>query len=156
MRGVVTGALAGLAATAPMTAVMRAAQRRLPHPEKYPLPPEELPHAVAARAGAPPESHDLLARGGWLVPHALYGAGTGALYGTLPATTRGAVNGAAFGLAVWAVGYLGWIPALRLPQAAPDEPPGRNAMMIAAHLVWGASTGLICEAVSPEDDRSRR
>jgi putative membrane protein len=70
----------------------------------------------------------------------------GALYGltanpqSLPAA---APAGVAFGLGVWAGSYLGVLPAAGLYRSAADEPTERNAMMVAAHVVWGASLGLI-------------
>jgi hypothetical protein len=39
--------------------------------------------------------------------------------------------------------YLGWIPALRLPQPATEEPPPRTGLMIAAHVVWGAAAAAL-------------
>jgi hypothetical protein len=132
----VRGAVAGTAATAPMTYVLRTIHRRLPPHERYALPPEELPATLAVRAGAPPAVHSEIRERAWLPAHYAYGAAAGTLYAALvPRPT--AANGLAFGLALWAASYLGWVPALGLPQGAPDEPPRRNGMMIAGHLVWG-------------------
>lgn len=47
------------------------------------------------------------------------------------------VKGVVYGLGVWAVSYLGWLPALRLMPKATHDRSERNAIMIAAHLVWG-------------------
>jgi uncharacterized membrane protein YagU involved in acid resistance len=54
-------------------------------------------------------------------------------------------HGAAYGLAAWAFGYLGWIPALGYSPAAAREPGERNFMMIASHLVWGGVAGWLLE-----------
>ena len=35
---------------------------------------------------------------------------------------------------------MGWVPALNLLEPATEHPARRNALMIAVHLVWGAST----------------
>jgi hypothetical protein len=35
---------------------------------------------------------------------------------------------------------MGWIPAVGTLEPATEHPPRRNALMIAAHLVWGAAT----------------
>ncbi|HAE50229.1 MAG: hypothetical protein CMO30_07955 [Tistrella sp.] len=40
---------------------------------------------------------------------------------------------------MWAASYLGWIPAARILKPATRHPWRRNLLMIAAHLVWGAS-----------------
>jgi uncharacterized membrane protein YagU involved in acid resistance len=49
-------------------------------------------------------------------------------------------TGAAAGLAVWLASYMGWIPAVGNLEPATRHPARRNALMIVAHLVWGAST----------------
>ena len=79
-----------------------------------------------------------------LVNHFAYGAGAGAVYGpsrAVPAPP--ALKGAAFGLGVWSVSYLGLMPALGVLSPATEHPGRRNALMIAAHLVWGSATGIL-------------
>ena len=61
----------------------------------------------------------------------------------LPSLLKGAV----FGLIVWIGSYLGLLPTLRLSQSAPKEPSERNLMMITAHLIWGAVTGVVAESL---------
>ena len=66
-------------------------------------------------------------------------AATGALLAAArPAMT--ARFGSMAGVAVWAASYFGWIPAMGVLSPAHRHPPARNALMIAAHLVWGAVT----------------
>jgi uncharacterized membrane protein YagU involved in acid resistance len=48
-------------------------------------------------------------------------------------------DGAAAGVAVWLVSYMGWIPAWALKPAT-GHPMRRNLLMIRAHLVWGWTT----------------
>jgi uncharacterized membrane protein YagU involved in acid resistance len=48
-----------------------------------------------------------------------------------------------FALLVWLVSYLGWIPAANILPPATDQPKRRNALMIAAHVVWGVSLGSV-------------
>jgi L-ascorbate metabolism protein UlaG (beta-lactamase superfamily) len=141
----VRGAAAGAAATIPMTATMAVIQRALPGHQQYRLPPEELPAAVSDRARAPVGARRTLDKGGWIVPHVAYGAAAGGALALLARYRRPSIaGGIAFGLGIWAASYLGWIPALRLPHAATDEPAGRNVMMAAAHVVWGAAAaGLL-------------
>jgi hypothetical protein len=40
---------------------------------------------------------------------------------------------------VWVVSYFGIMPGLRTLRPAHDRPGRRNALMIAAHLVWGST-----------------
>jgi hypothetical protein len=141
------GALAGAAATAPMTAVMRSIHRRLPLPERDPLPPQGLATELASRAGAPAPVQAEVHRRGWLLAHFGYGAAAGAAFAALSPRPTLAM-GAGSGLALWAAGYLGWVPALEMPHGAPEETTRRNSMMIAAHLVWGAATAAICSRLA--------
>jgi hypothetical protein len=75
-----------------------------------------------------------------LAAHFAYGALTGAIFAL--GRHRGAGAGAAWGLAVWAGSYLGWIPAARLLTPATRHPRRRNALMLAAHGVWGAALAV--------------
>lgn len=139
------GALAGLVATVPMTIFILVMHRLLPGWQRYALPPERVTGEVAERANLDLDKPQLL--GATLVSHFGYGASTGALYGSLtrkiplPPLLKGIV----FGLAVWAASYLGWMPGLRMEQSATEEPLRRNLMMVAAHVVWGATTGIVTD-----------
>jgi len=133
------GAIAGTIATLPMTRAVRAIHRRLPEPERYPAPPRELIDASAAAAGAAlgqDRARDLT-----LGAHYAFGAAAGAAVAAI-LPRPGVASGAAAGAAVWAGCYLGWIPAAGLLKPATAHPGRRNAMMIAAHLVWGGATAL--------------
>src|SRR5262245_25129896 len=134
VRRMIQGSLAGLAATAPMTAFMKAAFRALPTQDKYPLPPRRVTARVGEQAGVWDELPEPARKAATLTTHFGYGAAVGALYGLiapalpLPRPWRGV----GYGLAVWAGSYLGLLPALGLHPPATQEPVGRNALMIAA------------------------
>lgn len=53
-----------------------------------------------------------------------------------------AATGAAFGLAVWAAGYEGWVPAMGVLPPAHRDKRSRALTMLAAHLVYGAVLGV--------------
>ena len=148
MHDVVAGAMAGLTATGPMTAVMVAAHDALPPHERHGLPPEHVT-ANAARAAGAHEAAQLRERRvlATIPMHFGYGAAMGAAYGALAPHVPGpgVAKGVAFGLAVWAGSYLGWLPAMGLHPPATQESAGRNAMMIGAHVVWGVVTGLLTD-----------
>ena len=147
MRGVTNrlllGALAGLAGTAAMTAAMRAMHRHLPPPERYPLPPREI-----IQASVPERIEVALGEQGrrdlTLAAHFGYGAAGGAVFALVRPRSDGAaaVPGALYGVLVWAGSYFGLLPALGVLKLATRHPPQRNALMIAAHLVWGATTAV--------------
>jgi hypothetical protein len=127
------GALAGFAATLPMTCAMRRMHERLPLQERYPLPPREL-------------SEDLPSFGmrtsiATLLHHFLYGAGAGGTFAVLSGR-RDAATGAVFGVAVWMASYLGWIPAAGMLRSGTGHPARRNGLMLISHLVWGASLAV--------------
>ncbi len=154
------GSLAGLAATAPMTAVMEALYRVLPAEERRgPLPPREITETAADAVDVEDDLSESEKKALTGVAHFGYGLEAGAIYGALarhlPFTP--AVNGIAYGLAVWTGSYLGWLPAARVLPSAADEPAGKNAVMIAAHVVWGAALGVLTQqmlAREPEPNLS--
>jgi uncharacterized membrane protein YagU involved in acid resistance len=137
MNRLLLGALAGIAGTLAMTAAARAMHRRLPAAERYPLPPREIIEgmlpAVAKRSL---EEHGRQTT--TLAAHFGYGAATGAFY-ALVGPRSGILPGAAYGILVWTVSYFGIMPSLRILRPAHEHPRRRNALMIAAHLVWGSA-----------------
>jgi hypothetical protein len=140
------GALAGLVATAPMTAVMLLLHRLLPGYERYPVEPYRITTRLARRVGLGRLLDDKEERvAATTVAHFGYGAAAGALFpplaGRLPVPP--VLAGAAYGLAVWVGSYLGLVPALGLLSPATRHPARRSGLMIAAHLVWGAVLGLL-------------
>lgn len=131
------GGIAGFAGTLAMTAAMRRMHRRLPANERYPLTPREIVDSGARQLGVP--LADAPARDLTLAAHFAYGALTGALIAAMNPDLKKR-TGAAAGVAVWVASYMGWIPAVGNLEPATRHPARRNALMIGAHIVWGAST----------------
>jgi uncharacterized membrane protein YagU involved in acid resistance len=131
------GGIAGFAGTLAMTAAMRRMHRRLPAQERYPLTPREIVDSGAKQAGI--ALADEAARDVTLAAHFAYGALTGAIVAAMNPDLKKR-GGAAAGFAVWVASYMGWIPAVGNLAPATRHPARRNALMIVAHLVWGAST----------------
>lgn len=143
-----SGLLAGLVATAPMTAVMLAGHARLPRRERYALPPEEITVALADEAGLDAVVEDPVGRlAATLAGHFGYGAAAGLAYALSAARLRAhpALKGAGFGLLVWVGSYLGWLPAVGILTPATEHPPRRTLLMVAAHLAWGSATGVLVD-----------
>jgi uncharacterized membrane protein YagU involved in acid resistance len=141
----VSGAVAGFAATFPMSAVMLVGREFLPEREQYLLPPSQIVSQVAQKVGveeakAGPE-HTLIAA----VSHFAYGAACGAVYAALPhrILPLPALKGSLFGLTVWGGSYSGLLPALEILSPATEHPVGRNILMITAHIVWGVYHGAL-------------
>jgi hypothetical protein len=149
----VQGAIAGLTATVPMTAAMKIGADQLPRHERYPLPPRLITKELARKSGV---SHDLtesevLAL--TIAAHFGYGATMGAAYSAMtPPKWTGPLTGIAFGLRVWASSYLGALPGLNLLRPATKHPARRNALMIAAHVVWGSALGAALHALDAGSD----
>lgn len=143
---VVAGGVAGLMATAPMTLVMEALRQQLPRTERHALPPRLVMLRASRKAGV---RHHLGRRrqrtGVTVAAHFLYGGAVGSLYVPLMRATGlpPIAGGLAYGLIVWLVSYLGLLPAARLFPPPTRVSPRRNALMIVAHLVWGAALGAL-------------
>lgn len=145
MNLLIAGALAGMAATAPMTLAMKMMHRRLPTHERYPLPPRLITEKATEEAGVAGHLNETELKRLTLVAHFSYGAAAGALYAPL-AKRIGlptVASGALYGLTIWAGSYLGLLPAAGILRPATEHPVRRTALMIAAHVVWGATAGAL-------------
>jgi hypothetical protein len=147
MEWMIRGGLAGLAATVPMTAVI--ALGRVSG-WLYTPPPAQITANVAKQAGEDPNEHSVPFQASWLAAHFAYGAACGAVYARfrplLPCSDMTA--GLLFGGAVWGVSYLGLMPALRLFPPAESDSRRRQAVMIAAHAVFGSSLAQFARSLS--------
>lgn len=137
------GAIAGFVATLPMTLFMKRLHRHLPEDQREPLPPYQITTRLAEQAGfnqLTPQQRTQAT----LAAHFGFGAFSGAFY---PLVARPGASslwqGMAFGLAIWGLSYLGWVPATRTLPPATRQPAPRVGLMIAAHLVWGPVTAWL-------------
>lgn len=165
-RDATVGAVAGVVATFAMTLAAKELHARLPARERYPLPPREiteplLPARVFGRRVSEPT-----VEAATLASHTAFGAAAGAVFWPLFRDSRHpALGGVAYALGVWTASYFGWVPLSGRLKPAYEHPPRRNALMIAAHVVWGATLGLVARSLSralapmgrgPLRDRPRR
>ena len=139
------GGIAGFVGTLAMTSAMARGHRRLPPEERYPLTPREIIDSTLDKAGAAIANE--AAKDLTLAAHFLYGAACGALIGAADARPSEG-KGAAAGLGVWLASYLGWIPGVGILKPATEHPWRRNALMIGAHLIWGATTARAMRELS--------
>lgn len=144
------GALAGMIATFPMTLFMLIMGQFLPKWQHYNLPPEAITDEIAERAGIKKHMDKPERVTTALLAHVGYGTAMGPMYSlftkkvSFPAMLKGIV----FGLGVWAGSYLGLLPALQMKTTAQQEPLQRNLLLIAAHIIWGATLGITEENLS--------
>jgi uncharacterized membrane protein YagU involved in acid resistance len=141
-----------------MTLVMEGIRRLLPRHQQDPIPPQQVTARAAHAVGAALAMTEGQKDAATAVAHAGFGSAAGTVYGLLaPALPLGPVaGGVAYGLAVWAGSYLGWLPAAGLYKQPEDEPAGRHADLIASHVVWGAALGLIHDRLAGESAEATR
>jgi hypothetical protein len=140
MKRVLRGATAGTLATAFMSIVMLGAKQLGLMGD---MPPEKITARLLSRAGVRRSAaqQDALAT----VLHFGFGAAAGAGFGVVapgPVTIR-VPAGMAYGAAIWGVSYLGWVPALGIMAPAQRDRVDRQTAMLAGHLVFGATLGLL-------------
>ena len=136
MKTIGRGLWSGVIATGAMTLSMFYMHRKLPERERSPLAPAILTNHLLRNVARADERENLT-----LISHFGYGASFGLLFSWLGSMLKAPplVRGNLFGMGVWSASYLGWIPAFGFRPSAFNTPWRRNAMMILAHLVWGAS-----------------
>jgi hypothetical protein len=142
---ILSGAVSGFLATGPMTAFMEGAFRKLPLGQRQPLPPRQVTERLMRRLlpiRPPPEERQQAVS---MAAHFAFGATLGALLNVTVgrALRPGVGTGAASGLLVWAIHYAGLLPLMGLQPPPRQRPIRRNALMVAAHVVWGGTFGWL-------------
>lgn len=69
-----------------------------------------------------------------------YGSTGAALYTAFRSDPDTMLDGAALGAAVWAAGYLGWLPGLDLLPPIQKQKPAHIAASLGQHVVYGVAT----------------
>jgi uncharacterized membrane protein YagU involved in acid resistance len=140
MNSALAGAIGGIVATYAMTVAMAKMKKRLPAEQRAALPPRRITEGALrpVQEILPPERHEEAWRDLSLTSHFAFGAMAGAAWGALHPKSS-VSNGILYGLGVWAGSYMGWVPSFGLMPPATRQPLQRNLLMIAAHVVWGAS-----------------
>lgn len=139
------GAAAGVAATVALQRLRGVTAARLPHARP---PMREEPGAFVVdrvkellpaplRDGVPPAAEHAAAAALALG----YGAAAGALYAAVAGTDETVLrDGVLVGVAVWAVGFLGWLPASGLMPPPTAQRPAQLALPLVEHAVFGVAT----------------
>jgi hypothetical protein len=134
------GAIAGTLATGAMSTLMLGTKRL---GLVGGMPPEKITAKLLDRGGIGHSGteQDVLAT----VLHFGFGAAAGAAFGVVaprPMIAR-VPMGMAYGAAIWAVSYMGWVPALGIMPRADRDRRDRQAVMLAAHIVYGSVLGIL-------------
>jgi putative membrane protein len=140
-KGLLAGAIAGVAATAAKTLVEKFYPPRV-HGE--PNPPEKLAEKVA---GHSLDTRTRVAAGEAI--HWGFGAATGAAYGALaefyPAVT--AKEGATFGLTLMSLTHDNALPAMGLSEPPEEQTPREHTSEAASHILFGMVAERVRSAV---------
>jgi hypothetical protein len=141
----VRGALAGMAGTMAMWTMQMGSQKYLPgtlepvreDPGAFMV--EKAESAVPGTAGdrIPEVVEGVLGQS----LHFGYGTMLGTLYTALrPDADNALLDGLALGLGTWAVGYLGWVPAVDLAPPATKHEPQQLVGSLTRHAIYGITT----------------
>lgn len=143
-RGAVAGVVATLAMSVPMLAATQLGLVRRQAPRH--ITDRLLQRTGLAGQVRDEDSRDALAAAN----HLGFGAAGGVIFGLLsrhlPPSAPRVAAGMAYGAMIWTVSYAGWAPALRLMPVPDDDEPARPALMLGAHLVYGAVLGALTPA----------
>jgi len=133
---VVLGAAAGFGATMVLQQVMALTAKAVPN-SKPPIkqdPGEFMVAKVEEHVKLPAKLETAAAKS----LHLGYGMTSGALYGAIRNRKSSVfLDGAILGTAVWAAGYLGWLPATDLMPPITQHSPRQIAVPIFNHIVFG-------------------
>ncbi len=146
MNRIYQSAVAGFIATAPMTAVMWALDRGL-RARREALPPEQITRNIAKRLGVEHQLDGRLKKTASWLAHFAFGTASGAAYSIVARqmVVPAPIKGSLYGLLVWMLSYLGWLPAARILPPAKRQSSRRNLAMIVAHIIWGATLAVLVE-----------
>ncbi|MFI6600182.1 DUF6789 family protein [Nonomuraea sp. NPDC050536] len=145
-RELIAGAAGGALATVAMSAVMLAGQRAG-------LMADQPPKRVV-RAMLPGHRHRPKSGEGVLgvMAHFGFGMASGALFGLV--TRGGPVRvsvAQAYGLAIWAASYAGWVPWMGVLPPIHRDSVGRQAVMAFGHIVYGTTLAMALNRAARND-----
>ncbi|MFO0889156.1 MAG: hypothetical protein U0790_08455 [Isosphaeraceae bacterium] len=137
------GVVAGLVGTSAMTATLFA--DRFAGGMEGELPPRKVARRAEESIGVRDDLSRPAFEASWLAQHFAYGTAAGLAYELawhrlrLPEPLP---SGPAYGLALWAIGYSGWLPLMGLYPPPNRDSSRRVAGMIAHHLVYGTVVAM--------------
>jgi hypothetical protein len=159
LKSLAIGATAGLAGTIVIQLLRTGTQIIAPqtespmkeHPGKFMIEQAERLLPAATRQRVPETLEDTLGQ----VLGLAYGVAFGARYGALrPYGGSVARDGVALGLATWATGYLGWLPAMGLMKPVWRQQSAQVIVPIVQHAIYGMT--VVCTYNTIDRTLSRR
>ncbi|MDH2430359.1 DUF6789 family protein [Sphaerisporangium sp. TRM90804] len=145
IRDLKRGAAGGVVATACMSALMIAGDRAGLMRDQ---PPKRIMRAfLPGHKRRPKPGEGMLGA----IAHFAFGAAAGALFAVVVDGRRARPQlGAVYGMAIWAASYQGWVPAMGILPPAHRDRPGRQAVMAAAHVVYGTTLVMTLNGMPSE------
>jgi len=144
IRAAMNGSIAGALATTTMTGFMRLTQQIGLYQKE--LPPTKVTRAATKTLGVErfvsSEGETLLTG----LAHWAFGMVGGAIFGAASKKSHwvpARFGGLVFGLLVWVVSYMGWIPALRILPMPWNERGKHGLMPFVAHVIYGTTLGIV-------------
>ena len=103
-------------------------------------PPKKITRAAMRRALPAAARSEVPLDVASVAMHLGFGAAMGAIYSVVLGERRPSLlTGVAFGTAVWAVSYAGWVPAMGIMPTPDEDRSGRPMSMVVSHWAFGAS-----------------
>lgn len=144
-RAAAEGAGAGVVATAVMSIPIVAADKAGLMPEP---PPEKIVEDGLSAAGVKRQDRtERQENAAATITHFAFGASCGVLFALLRRRLRLPappwMAGMPYGLAIWAVSYKGWVPALGILPPPERDGRARVGTMVVAHVLYGLVLGAV-------------
>jgi uncharacterized membrane protein YagU involved in acid resistance len=114
-------------------------------------PPQEISARAEGLAGTRPTGSAFSLS--WVGAHLAFGAAAGAVYPWVRRAFPGSgiLSGMLYGLSIWFQAYVGILPQLGLYPDPVEDRTTRQAILVAAHMVYGATVGRLCGGTTVGD-----
>jgi hypothetical protein len=116
------------------------------------LPPRRIAKNVNKAIGVQDRLSTPAFEADWIAKHFAYGSAAGIAYALIRKRlniTEPLPAGPLFGVALCALGYAGWLPAVGLYPPPSAQPKRRIGMLVLSHIVYGTVTAAVEHALCP-------
>ena len=110
---------------------------------------KDVAERIEERVGVRDDLPEGVFEASWIGSHFTYGTAMGLLYALAERRLKfdkgyryAVPAGLLFGVAVWVLGFAGWVPLAKLYPSPGDQSPKKLTETLGAHLVYGAATAI--------------
>jgi uncharacterized membrane protein YagU involved in acid resistance len=122
------------------------------------LPPAKITQAALDAAGMRAGVDDATETALTVANHWAFGTVAGTLFGAVSPVLRlplpPALQGTVFGLVVWFISYMGWVPAAGLMRHPRQQRLDQALMPLLAHVVYGLTLGMAFGALERRTEKA--